>query len=211
MLKILTFVLCLLPFAASANVMTFSGTINPSGPYIEDGIAASPTDFKALGHYNRPGSVYIMDSWGYTQTISFEMDRRFNATSFQYDFVGLKYGYYAPVTYEFTPVYYENLGVFGFRDGVEVASHEFNTGIGFTQYNFDEAFSNLDSLIISVLYPEGYGGPTTGLRCDPIDGDICSYGHLDNVTLSPVPLPAALPLFGAALIGFAALRRFKRP
>ena len=70
-------------------------------------------------------------------------------------------------------------------------------------------FSNLSSLAISILDPDyafyrSQPGVVFAGGCAP-----CSHFNVDNVTLSPVPLPAGLPLFlsGLGLLAVIARRR----
>jgi len=213
MLKILTFVLCMLPFSVFANVMTFNNlSPPPEGPHSEDGITAVAVDGKFLWLYTTPGRVLITDpgTTAFTSEIEFTMGGRFNADSF--DYFPARFTYYkcsisgGPCSGFFE---YESVKLTGERDGVAVASTSFIPNDTPTNFLLGSAFKDIDKFIIQILSPELFDTVHDGefYYCDIP----CYSWDIDNVTLSPVPLPAALPLFGAALIGFAALRRFKRP
>lgn len=197
---------------AQAAVMTFDEI-----PYLtddlvwqEDGITATGTGYEPLvGHTGAPGTYYMANYWA-VDTVTFTMEGRFDATSF--DLPG-KTSYAQSCTEpdgggDCVPLGFPNLTVRGYRDGALVAQDVFDMfAVGLT-YVFGEAFADLDSLVLSV------GGSV--FSGDPGDGyawcynSPCTEISLDNVTLSavaPVPLPAAGWMLVAALGGLVAMRR----
>ncbi|MEH6527396.1 MAG: VPLPA-CTERM sorting domain-containing protein [Sneathiella sp.] len=72
---------------------------------------------------------------------------------------------------------------------------------------FELAFNDPWQLIERTI--TGGGGPKFGFEC--ADGDnICAVIDDVEIKVSAVPLPAALPLFGAALLGIGLLSRRKK-
>ncbi|USG62796.1 VPLPA-CTERM sorting domain-containing protein [Sneathiella marina] len=73
---------------------------------------------------------------------------------------------------------------------------------------FELAFSDPWELVERTISPSG-PAPRFGFEC--VGGDnICAVIDDIEVKISAVPLPAALPLFGAALIGIGLLSRRKK-
>ena len=223
MFKFIPFLLCLFPFSAYANTMTFNdyylsyGSIGSS--YEEDGITAQSNN--GSGYSSDSGYSVFYDSdfyalegnqniqlWPYGSTssagfVAFTMEKNFNAVSVDLantfdDFHcrGLDTEHCAPDGPFYTP--FDPMFIKGFNEGNLVADVSFaqNTAIN---YVFGPEFSNLDRLVI-------------GLRGHPYDacGDECLSGTIDNVSLSAVPIPAALPLFGAGLLALGLFRKFKK-
>jgi len=210
MVRILAFILFMLPFTAFANVMTFVGLTGNSistAPYSEDGILAEVDGYGGLAYHGHSGTAH-MDDYGttpFTDSIAFSMEGRFDAVSF--DYIPGSWGYYH--VFEDGSIEgakYLNAELVGERNGSTVATTLFQMNDVDTTYHFGSAFENLDSLTISLLSPllgdDGEGGEYGSMAP-------ASHWSIDNVTLSAVPLPAALPLFGAALVGLGLLRRFK--
>ncbi|MCR9212536.1 MAG: VPLPA-CTERM sorting domain-containing protein [Proteobacteria bacterium] len=188
MLKVFTFLLCLVPASALANVMTFKDLMTTfpqstgeAGAYSEDGITTPNANFY-LGesaHLDPPSDGH------FPPMISFTMEKRFNAISFDINgtFLGRD------------P--FKNVRVDGIRDGGIVVSNLFSTA-DISTYFFNSLFIALDEVKVSAL--DGFYE-----NCPE-----CGHFDIDNVELSPVPLPAALPLFGVALIGLGLMRKFKQ-
>lgn len=209
MIRILTFILCMLPFAVSANVMTFvdlpvvDGSITP---YSEDGILAEPRG----GYLGASGSPQVAhmdtDGTGFANSIDFSMAERFNAISFDYDPLGWGNIFYLGDGSDPFVVPYLNVELVGERDGSVVATSIFQMNDEDTLYQFGTAFENIEKLTISLLFPSREVVGDGNYECfDP-----CSHWNIDNVTLSAVPLPVALPLSGAALIGLGLFRKYKK-
>ena len=88
---------------------------------------------------------------------------------------------------------YDNVLVQGYRNGALVAEDQFYAGDNPNTHLFSAQFLDLDLLVIGALLPNF---PVVGGDC--IDFP-CGHFNIDNVELSAVPLPAALPLYSAAL------------
>jgi hypothetical protein len=180
--------------------------------YSEDGIFASGNG--TLGLY--AGSMLHFDDGGTSapSTVTFSMSTLFNAVSFLLDpvhfdfFVSFEDGSYIQPTYT-------NVQVQGYQGAALVADLKFDMGSSLDPYKvkLGNSFSSLSSLVISILYPNvaeyrAMPGVRYAGGCAP-----CSHFNIDNVKLSPVPLPAGLPLAasGLALLAFAARRRAQSP
>ncbi|MBS0124613.1 VPLPA-CTERM sorting domain-containing protein [Thetidibacter halocola] len=101
---------------------------------------------------------------------------------------------------------YLNLAVFGYREGAVVASHEMSLESA-AQLRFQPTFRNLDSVAFVSRIPDApvlFWGPTDPNQqyCDRYSSNYaCSMVRIDEVTLrvrdgdlTPIPLPAGLPL-----------------
>ncbi|USG61470.1 VPLPA-CTERM sorting domain-containing protein [Sneathiella marina] len=212
MIRILAFILCMLPFGASAaSVMTFTDLGYEFGgtpTYVEDGITAT-TSGLALGSHHNPGTAHMDDrATAFASEIVFTMAGRFDAYSF--DFFPILGGaglYKCDIgPSNCNTIEYQDVKLSGERDGIAVATTLFSSGDLPNTYELGSAFSNLDKFTISLLSAiEGEIGDKY-FGCLSIT---CTHWDIDNVTLSAVPLPAALPLFGAGLLVLGLVRRFR--
>ena len=194
--------LILLVAPANAAVMTFKDIqfVGPSnGDYQEAGITASSSGW--LGFFGTPGTATLDDSGtSNAQFISFTTGGRFSA--FQFDILPLSTAFCAVGGSGLCDDPYDNVSVRGFLNGALVAEDTFFAGENPSTYLFGADYANLDQLVIGALLPSAaLGGFCIGAPCGHFD--------IDNVALSPVPLPAALPLFSAALgfLGYLGWRR----
>ena len=215
----------------SANLVTFpSGSLpffGEEGSFTEDGInVTAQNDIPNTGAPSP--EVY---RWSRT----FAMQSRFNPVSFDinHNINLLLYVLYKPEddTYVFLsafdysdvnpdyidadPLPYDNLLVQGYRNNALVAEDTFYSD-DLSTYFFDpKRFNDLDFLSITRLAPDysvldasvlldypGYFVEDRFCQDQP-----CSVFSIDNVALTPVPLPASLPLF---IIGLSALSCFVR-
>lgn len=187
---------------ASAAVMTFKDLpfLNPFlTEYRENGITM--TGDGDLGHFGLSGTAHLDDSGtSFAQFLTFTTGRRFNAV--QFDIFPLGTDFCADGGSGACNDPYDNVSVQGFRGGAVVAEDIFFGGENLNTYVFGADYSNLDQLVIGALLPNA----ALGGFC--IDAP-CGHFSIDNVELSAVPLPAALPLFSAALglLGFLGWRR----
>jgi hypothetical protein len=106
----------------------------------------------------------------------------------------------------FEKLAYQNVAVVGYRDGNVVASDMFSLE-GRSRFNFQPTFRNLDSVAFVAQVPDApilFWGPSEPDQryCDRYESDhACAMLRLKEVTLrvrdgdlTPVPLPAGLPL-----------------
>ena len=199
-----------LAIPALSATMTFSDlNLDPfAHTYAEDGMLASGNG--DMGLYN-PSALHIDDS-GTTapSRVSFSMASNFDAVSFLLDPVAFHFAVFHDDRTITQPTYL-NVLVEGFRDGGLVSSMMMDMGASPDPYlvSLGGLFSNLSSLAISILDPDyafyrSQPGVVFAGGCAP-----CSHFNVDNVTLSPVPLPAGLPLFlsGLGLLAVIARRR----
>lgn len=206
-MKLVTILLfaCLFPAVASANVMTFINITGDSSfdniVYIEDGITA--TGNRAIARHGIELAAHMDDqATPFPSIITFTMDTPFDAVKF--DFNGSTRhrdcsGIEADLCMDQPYIPYNNMVVQGLRDGIVVAADNFWTGYEDT-YAFDSAFTNLDELLFLNLSPSN-----PSFECMI---DFCSHIDIDNITLSPVPLPASLPIFGAGILVILGFRRW---
>ena len=177
---------------ASAAVMTFKDLpfAGPSnGDYVESGITASSARW--LGFFDSPGTAHLDDSGtSIAQFITFTTGGRFDAI--QFDILPFSTDFCAVGGSGLCNDPYDNVSVRGFRDGALVAEEIFFGGEDPSTYIFSAEYANLDQLVIGALLP------STSLGGICINAP-CGHFNIDNVELNPVPLPAALPLFSAAL------------
>lgn len=198
-----TALIVLLAAPASATVMTFKDLLPVStdnGDYRENGITASSAG--ELGYFDLPGAAHLDDSGtSIAKFVSFTMSSRFSAIGF--DILPLGTEFCAAGGSGACNDPYENVLIQGFRDGALVAEDAFFGGESPSTYLFSSDYLNLDQLIIGALLPN------TAVIGGFCDGLPCGHFNIDNVELSAVPLPAALPLFSAALglLGFLGWRR----
>jgi hypothetical protein len=180
--------------------------------YVENGITATGTrdggEPGLIGAHDVPDTAHMNDGGtGFPIYITFTMDHHFDAISF--DIIHGYNTYCSDTELTDCGVSFNNVGVFGIRDGLTVADDAFYSGEAaqFT-YTFDAGFLDLDTLIIMALFPD----------LDEIGGGCndfpCTTFNIDNVMLSqvsPVPLPpsALLLLTGLGLMVWRGSR--KRP
>ncbi len=192
---------------ATAAVMTFSDLPElalPGEEYQEGGITASPINGR-LGYYTIPGTAHLDDAGtSYAKSMNFTMDFIFYAISF--DILPYDTAYCADESVPCSGDPYDNVLVQGYWDGSLVAEDIFFMGEQPSTYLFSDQSLILDQLVIGALYPDI---ATIGGMCLTAP---CGHFNIDNVRLDPIPLPAALPLFSAALglLGFLGLRRSGR-
>jgi hypothetical protein len=158
------------------------------------------------------GKVYLADGgWGGPTKLTFTMDSMFNAVSF--DLTAGIFDYLVTNTLRNTSKIssFKNVLIQGFDETGLVASKAFNMGsnVGVaTTYALGAAFKNLSSLVIGFTPTPSFSanalGPNRTGQCINLP---CSRFRLDNVTLAPVPLPAALSMMLAALAGLAFVAR----
>lgn len=202
----LTLAFSTLGAAAGAVTVTFDGLpyVNPLGPgvYIENGVTVSGDG--DLGYYDTPGALHVDDSGtAVSSNVTFAMTGPFVPVSFEIRGLGSAFcGTDAECSsgpgqpYGNLVVSAESGGSMTFEDrlysgdlGV-VSSYFFPVGLGL-----------VDSMRISAVLPDG--------QCWNYP---CGHFNIDNVTLAPVPVPAAgLLLLGAiGGIGFVARGRSHR-
>ena len=216
LLRATAFAICFSTVAApvAAATMTFNSiNLDPGAmTYSEDGIFASGNGM--LGLY--VSSMLHFDDYGTAapSAVTFSMDSLFDAVSFLLDPVGFDFFVELEDRSYLQPTYM-NVLVQGYRGATLVSDLNFDMGSSPDPYKvkLGSTFSNLSSLVISILPPNfaeysampgfSYAGP-----CDP-----CSHFNIDNLKLAPVPLPAGLPLLasGLALLAFVARRRAQPP
>lgn len=219
MKKVLLALIVFWALPANANVMTFSDILNGDGQntYSEDGILATGSG-GGVGVFFYPEAAHLDDGGsGFARFITFTMATRFDALSFDIksngfdNWLALEDSDGNTVFFE-NNIPFENVLVQGFRGGSLVASDAFNM-LDFSTYVFS-GFLGIDALTIgftsrptasdfAYLIPGG----TPGFECD----SPCSHFDVDNVTLQPVPLPAAafLLLGGLGMLG-AVCRRGRK-
>lgn len=183
--------------------------------YTEAGITAKG-NAPLIESFGRGGgnSLYIADSgWGGPNFLTFTMASLFNAVSF--DLTPSLFNYFITNTKSGASFRgsFVNVSVQGFGANGLVAATTFNMGslLQAKTYTLGSAFTNLNSLVIGFGPTSGFGVPVKlgkNLVGQCTDAP-CSRYRLDNVTLAPVPLPAAFALMLTALagLGIAARRR----
>ena len=188
-----------------AATMQFTGIPQStlSNEWVEDGITATGSgpsgDFGFFGYHFSPDSTHMDDGGSiFPQSIVFTMAHPFNAVSFD---ILPSDNFFCNSSDCGIP--FDNISLTGVSNGVTVAEDTLYMGTAPSTYLFGAEFSNLDSLIIALLFP----GPSLDGTCI---SSPCTHLNIDNIALSPVPLPAALVLFmsGLALLGgLPALKR----
>jgi len=182
--------LILSPFAANADIIDFDsletatgGILTTASPYTEDGfqITGDPLTYFSQDNFRYAGSAGLLVAAGGGNATLMEslsgaaftlnsIDLSFiepNGTSPLVTFIGQLFGG-GSVTQSFTPI-----------------------GFGFTQFNFNAAFTNL----VSVAWAQG---------------PVSANGHqFDNINVTAVPEPGTLALLGIGLLGMGAVRRRK--
>ena len=190
---------------ADAATMQFTGIpqLSTSNVWIEDGITATGSDpggdFGFFGYFDTPDTAHMDDGGSvFPQSIVFTMDHTFDAVSFDIlpsdNFFCSADGVCVP---------FDNISLIGVSNGVAVAEDSLYMGTEPSTYLFGAGFSNLDSLIIALLLPDS--SLDTMCRNSP-----CTHLNIDNIALSPIPLPPALILFMSALALMAGLPAMKR-
>ena len=115
---------------------------------------------------------------------------------------------------------FKNLGWYGYRDGVLVASYTGRIDSDtFEAFHFSDDFTDLDTLVAAVLLPKGidtYPGGVVTKKKTKYCEDWCAGIQVDRLTLkldaemAPVPLPASGVLLLAGLAGFGLIARRRR-
>lgn len=116
---------------------------------------------------------------------------------------------------------YGNVGWFGYRAGVQVATLIYHQDGDYSDLSFGSSFTNLDALVLRSLIPAGtvdYAmyGPNDALQASTYwCEEWCAGVKLNTLTLNthvpaPVPLPAAFGPFALALAGVGLAGRRKR-
>lgn len=100
---------------------------------------------------------------------------------------------------------FDNFLVEGLRDGAVVASQMASTDVTAQTLALTDNFMDLDSVVISLLYPNpqnvqiGFGLPSTikanTIWCD----EYCTGLAIDSASVSTVPVPPAIWLLGSGL------------
>lgn len=196
-------------FSASAATMTFAdlpGFFPGDRVYEEDGITARLNNFQGSA---TPGSAHMDDGGtGFSSSINFSMSGLFDAVSF--DILPLlPINFCADFACSSGPQTFDNVHVQGFRSGALIAEDLFFMGASDNTHSFGSAYSMLDELVISIVFPDP--AVVTGV-CFSVP---CTHFNLDNLKLAaiaPVPLPAAAPLLAGGLIamGWYGRRRRKK-
>jgi hypothetical protein len=174
------------------------------GVYVEDGITATGYGQYYEGHFrshNVPNTASMTDfTYPGPNYIEFTMSKPFNAVSIDifpntdalcssWDFDHAECG-----------IPFNNVEVTG--GGASGGAYDtFYMGKEPWTYFFGPEFSNLDILIVAILYP--------GLDLGVCTDNPCTSMAIGNVTLSPIPLPAPLLLFLTGLGALALLGRRK--
>lgn len=199
---------------ACGATMTFDKALSPEDyfatySYVENGIkmvADRPLDPTFLG------GVLHMDDGGTSASrhVTFTMGKRFRAVSFQVPWSSFNSFICNDETGECEQFTSNNLLIEGFRGGKSVISQWINTDdVAPNSFQFSRAFTGLTSIRLWLLGPQLLNRPGYTSFCAD---NPCSHFNLDNVTLSPVPVPAGLPLVGSAIamLGFLGVRARKR-
>lgn len=183
--------------------------------YSENGITATGNGYLADALLRGADSLYIADGgWGGPTRMVFTMAGLFDAISF--DLTPSIFNYFVTNTLtgvtersSFLNVRVEGIGATGLK-----AVTSFNMGdvLAAKTYVLGAAFTNLTSLVFGFEPTAGFGvpvqvGANSVGRCTDTP---CSRYRLDNVTLAPVPLPAALSLMLTALVCMAGIARHRR-
>lgn len=191
------------------NLSTFASDFTGK-QYSENGIKAVGNGPLFESYFRSTDQLYMADGgWGGPTAVTFTMGSLFNAISFDLTPSLFDYVIRNTNTGAVTSATYANVRVAGFNSAGLAAELVFNMGTVLQQqtYVLGAAFANLTSLVIGFEYPKlGKVGRNLVAECVAP----CSRYRLDNVTLAPVPLPAALPLMLSALVGFAAIARRRR-
>lgn len=204
--------------SASAATMTFNNLWDyanndyySGSTYTEDGITV--TGNNELGYWS--STSLHMDDFYYPSSslATFTMGSRFSAVGFDLSADGFDY-FVCDAAHNCTNPTYQNVLVQGYRNGSVVASLLFDMGAALQTFPvmLGGAFNNLSALSIEVFVPDNLftNHPPGGYAdCN----SPCSHFTVDNVTLAPVPLPAALPLaaMGFGLLAMTARRRPSKP
>lgn len=193
---------------ASAATMTFDYIDRDAylDFYEEDGITAVGDG--AFGEY--AVNVQHMDDMGTAapSEIRFSMRRTFDALGFDLLPVAFDYTLCNMDTDECTKPTWQNVRIEGYRAETMVASLSLDMSLLDTaRITFGPQFRRIDTLLIGFNIP-----PLWDELGEPMFADCgypCSHFEIDNVTLAPVPLPAAggLAALGVGLLGVLARRR----
>lgn len=189
--------LCAPMFASTADAATMAFTGIPqeslSNVWVEDGITATGSgpggDFGFFGYFDTPDSAHMDDDGSsFPRSIVFTMAQPFDAVSF--DILPSDNFFCSPD--DVCGIPFDNISLTGVSNGLTVAQDSLYMGTAPSTYLFGADFSNLDSLIIALLFP-GQSADATCINSP------CTHLNIDNIALSPVPLPAGFVLFMSAL------------
>jgi hypothetical protein len=160
--------------------------------YIEAGVRVSGFKFGELVFPEGSGTAHL-DNPGdghFTDVLRFTFKRRFDLRSFEI----------FPFGFECDDAVcpgYDNVLVTGWRDGARIARALFSMG-ALPSLFADPAFAGLDQLVIRTpAEPPAYALGN-------------SHFSIDNLVITPVPLPAGLPLLAGALVLLGLSRRRRR-
>jgi len=193
-------------------VINFAGVESQGGlasSYNEDNAVVDGIGGIVAYHQSRSGKVHLADyATAFATSISISKPGRFDAI--QFDIRGFtNYCSFANGPCQGVEAF-DNVLVTGVRDNAVVASDLFFSGIVEATHSLSALFSNLDSLLISILIPGDIQNSNCAFTptCSSFDLDNLV---LDSVDVSAVPLPAGLPLYGAglALLAFWVRKRHR--
>lgn len=198
--------------AASAATVTFTGLPDEGGQlttWNEDGILTTAQGGALAAE--QPGSAHLDDGGtGFASALTFSTGGLFAATSFDILPSSNEYELCQDLgegELDCDPYGFANVQVTGYADGALVASDAFDMFAANGSYVFDDAFADLDLLVIGFAplptdLPSG-----SFLSCDDSP---CTHYSVDNVILAPVPLPASGALLAFGVVVLAAGYRRKR-
>lgn len=183
------------------NTCDATDTPNPAylgNTYVEQGFFADMVGPNLVSpcplYWGIPGTIHLDDEGTpIGNSVAFSSGGRFTVHALDVISGGIQSPIFDPATGTYNFNAYDNVLFQGFRNGQLVASLAYSTGAtAGTIWNvtFGAAFANLDQFIVTQVKPNA------STFCSP-----CGHVHLDNLQISPIPLPAALWLMSAALLG----------
>ncbi|PKP79415.1 MAG: hypothetical protein CVT80_16150 [Alphaproteobacteria bacterium HGW-Alphaproteobacteria-2] len=212
-LSLLAAALLLAASPAAAASLTFDGVPEGGGANCFGGGPESVAEggftiSNCPGYWIAPGNIHLNDGGSaFSGSVEFSAPVPFRAESVT--ILGFGSAFTDQETRE--PVAYENVLFEGFRDGALVARQGHSTGLlakSVETVLFGPEFAALDLLRISQVLP---GAEDLARYPDAYCADRpCAQISLLDIRLSPVPLPAGLPLLAAALAAFGLLARRRR-
>ena len=174
-------------------------------PWIEDGVTVTATGYPALlvlGYHDTLDTLHLDDSGSaYARAAEFTTGGMFSATSFDILPTGNEYCSGLQLSGCGDP--FENVEIEGYLGSDLIASVAMFMGTTASTYLFGPEFSAIDRLIISTVRPE----IVVGGNCFAAP---CAHFSIDNVTLSPVPLPASAWLLMTGLAGLFLRAKLRR-